>query len=212
MAAIGVSARTSRLSTATTGSSKSAQGARLSDQRYIIFGAGSAGMGIAVQIRDAMVAADGISRAEANRRFWLIDRDGLMYDKTGEGSDEIMHEWGTARAEFVRPFDEGWHLAGENGNGGKVILLETVKKVKPTVLIGCSTAAGAFTEDVIRAMDEVLTSGERPIVLPLSNPSRLVEAKPADILKWTNGKALVATGSPFGTVEMEIDGVKKSFK
>ncbi|KAF6749314.1 hypothetical protein DFP72DRAFT_1142945 [Ephemerocybe angulata] len=202
MAAIGVSSRSSAASTGKT------QGSRLSDQRYVIFGAGSAGMGIAVQVRDAMVTADGISRKEANRRFWLIDREGLLYDHTGE---EVKHnqEWTGAKAEFVRPFEEGW---GKSAQSGSVGLLETVKKVKPTVLIGCSTAAGAFTEEVVKAMDQGLTNGEKPIIMPLSNPSRLVEAQPVDIMKWTEGRALVATGSPFGTVEMKVGGKDKSFR
>jgi malate dehydrogenase (oxaloacetate-decarboxylating) len=206
MAAIGVS---SRSSAAASGSS---QGAKLSDQRYVIFGAGSAGMGIAVQVRDAMVTADKISRAEANRRFWLIDREGLLYDHTGE-QIEHQHEWSSAKEEFVRPFEEGWGEGKDvKEGGGNVSLLETIKRVKPTVLIGCSTAAGAFSEGVVKAMSEGLTNGEKPIIMPLSNPSRLVEAKPVDIMRWTGGRALVATGSPFGTVEMKVDGKDKSFR
>ncbi|KAF5308986.1 hypothetical protein D9611_014847 [Ephemerocybe angulata] len=201
MAAIGVSSRSSAASTG------KAQGSRLSDQRYVIFGAGSAGMGIAVQVRDAMITADGISRKEANRRFWLIDREGLLYDHTGERSSIIRN--GLRR----RPSSLGpSRKAGKSAQSGSVGLLETVKKVKPTVLIGCSTAAGAFTEEVVKAMDQGLTNGEKPIIMPLSNPSRLVEAQPVDIMKWTEGRALVATGSPFGTVEMKVGGKDKSFR
>lgn len=203
MAAIGVSSRASKTA------SGSNQGKRLCDQRYVIFGAGSAGMGIAVQLRDAMVTADGISRAEANRRFWLIDRDGLLFDHTGE-EVKHYHEWTEAKAEFVRPFSEGWVDAGEKK--GHVSLLDTVRRVKPTVLIGCSTAAGAFTEEVIKTMDAGLVNGEKPIIMPLSNPSKLVEAQPKNVMKWTEGRALIATGSPFGTVEMKVGGKDKQFR
>ncbi|TFK19675.1 Aminoacid dehydrogenase-like protein [Coprinopsis marcescibilis] len=213
MAAIGVSSRSSHLATG------NAQGKRLSDQRYVIFGAGSAGMGIAVQVRDAMIAADGISRDEANRRLWLIDREGLLYDDEPPSPSEAtstrhhQHSWDKAKEEFVRPFDDGWgELAGVEAKDGKVDLLDVVKGVRPTVLIGCSTAAGAFTEEVVKAMAAGLTDGEKPIIMPLSNPSRLVEAVPKDIMEWTEGRALVATGSPFGSVEIDIGGEKKSFK
>jgi malate dehydrogenase (oxaloacetate-decarboxylating) len=92
-----------------------------------------------------------------------------------------------------------------------VSLLEVVERVKPTVLIGCSTAPGTFTKEVVEAMMRGLEDDVHPIIMPLSNPSRLVEAKPADILHWTNGKALVATGSPFGTVKMDVGGKEKEF-
>ncbi|KIJ91960.1 hypothetical protein K443DRAFT_114327 [Laccaria amethystina LaAM-08-1] len=193
MAAIGISSR----------SSKSGQGKRLSDQRYVILGAGSAGMGIAVQLRDAMVADDGVSRAEANRRFWLVDRQGLLYDSST--ALLLLSQADSAeRREFIRPLSESWEelVEGEETIG----LLEVVKRVKPTVLIGCSTAAGAFTEDVVKAMVAGLQEedpGARPIITPLSNPSRLVEATPENIIHWTEGRALVATGSPFDSVHME---------
>ena len=92
-------------------------------------------------------------------------------------------------------------------------LLEVVKRVKPTVLIGCSTAPGTFTKEVVEAMMEGLEEDISLIIMPapLSNPSRLVEAKPADILHWTNGRALVATGNPFGTVKMDVGGEEKEF-
>jgi malate dehydrogenase (oxaloacetate-decarboxylating) len=197
MAAIGISSR----------SSKSGQGKRLSDQRYVILGAGSAGMGIAVQLRDAMVADDGVSRAEANRRFWLVDRQGLLYDSST--ALLLLSQTDSAdRREFIRPLSESWEelVEGEETIG----LLEVVRRVKPTVLIGCSTAAGAFTEDVVKAMAAALQEedpGARPIITPLSNPSRLVEATPENIIHWTGGRALVATGSPFDSVHME----KKEF-
>jgi len=223
MAAAGVSSQSSHrflaqaaarpLSTPGAGSAASApepQSKKLSDQRIVILGPGSAGMGIAVQVRDAMVAADGVSREEANRRFWLVDRDGLLHLNGAEHTPAHSGPvWNRAKDEFVRPRGEGW---GAHATGGKVSLLDVVREVKPTVLIGCSTAAGAFTEEIVRAMADGLVHGEKPIIMPLSNPSRLVEAHPADILKWTDGRALVATGSPFGSITLPVDGKDKTFK
>lgn len=185
---------------------------KLSDQRYVIFGAGSAGMGIAVQIRDAMVTADRISREEANSKFWAVDKEGLLYER--EVGIKNMDKY---RSDFIRSAGEGWGsssiVEGENSGSSwdHVSLLEVVERVKPTVLIGCSTAPGTFTKEVVEAMMRGLEEDVHPIIMPLSNPSRLVEAKPADILQWTNGKALVATGSPFGTVKMDIGGEVKEF-
>lgn len=172
----------------------------LADQRYVIMGAGSAGLGIATQLRDAMVAADKVTKEEANSKFWLVDREGLVYDVGGGMAKGVGEAKGRLEG-FVRSADEGWK--------GNVGLLDVVKKVQPTVLIGCSTAAGAFTQEVIQAM--VDGGCERPVVFPLSNPSSLIEAKPDDIMKWTNGKALVATGSPFPPVKMKVDGKEKEF-
>jgi malate dehydrogenase (oxaloacetate-decarboxylating) len=171
----------------------------LAGQRYVIMGAGSAGLGIATQIRDAIVAADHISKEEAGSKFWLIDREGLVYD-IGEGMAKGVGEVKGRLEGFVRGANEGWK--------GNVPLLEVVKTVKPTVLIGCSTAAGAFNRDVVQTM---VDGCERPIVFPLSNPSRLVEATPEDIMNWTKGRALVATGSPFAPVKMKADGQEKEF-
>ncbi|KAF8706310.1 hypothetical protein AX14_013808 [Amanita brunnescens Koide BX004] len=168
---------------------------RLSDQRYIIFGAGSAGTGIALQIRDAMVKMDNILEQEANQQFWLIDRYGLI--KQSLGKDKIRD----ILQPFVRPDHEWDDVADEEG---RVDLLEVVKKIKPTVLIGCSTRPGAFTEEVVKAMSD---GCDRPIILPLSNPSRLVEVLPEQANKWSNGKALIATGSPFPPATMP-DGRK----
>ena len=192
--------------------SKAKVESKLSDQRYVIFGAGSAGMGVAVQIRDAMVSADGISREEANLKFWMIDKEGLLYER-----DVGIQNLEKYRSEFIRSGGEGWSSTsiaeGETPSGSSrdVGLLEVVERVKPTVLIGCSTAPGTFTKEVVEAMMRGLEEDVRPIIMPLSNPSRLVEAKPADLLQWTNGRALVATGSPFGTVKMEVGGEEKEF-
>ena len=186
----------------TSHQSKSKKESKLSDQRYVIFGAGSAGMGIAVQLRDAMVTADGISREEANSKFWAVDKEGLLYER-----DVGTKNLDKYRSDFIRSAGEDWSASASQD----VSLLEVVKRVKPTVLIGCSTAPGTFTKEVVEAMMQGLEEGVSPIIMPLSNPSRLVEAKPADILRWTNGKALVATGSPFGTVKMDVEGKEKDF-
>ncbi|KIP03624.1 hypothetical protein PHLGIDRAFT_26030 [Phlebiopsis gigantea 11061_1 CR5-6] len=159
---------------------------KLSSQRFVIFGAGSAGLGIARQLRDGVVQLDGLSPLEANKLFYLVDKFGLIHQ--GLGPEKIRD----AVRDFVRPDDE-W--AGVQANEqGKISLLEVVKKAKPTVLIGCSTKAGAFTEEIVREMKKHV---ERPIILPLSNPSRLHEVKPQDAMDWTDGQALIATGSPF---------------
>ncbi|PBK76354.1 hypothetical protein ARMSODRAFT_948137 [Armillaria solidipes] len=158
---------------------------KLCDQRFIIYGAGSAGLGITKQLRDAMVATDGTPEEEANAKFWLIDKHGLIRQSTPDVREDL-------RA-FIRSDEEWTSFTGEVG------LLDTVKQVKPTVLIGCSTHAGAFTEEVVKTM---AAHCERPIILPLSNPSRLVEVNPGDANEWTRGKALLATGSPFPPAKM----------
>ncbi|KAH9176856.1 hypothetical protein EDB89DRAFT_1936871 [Lactarius sanguifluus] len=157
----------------------------LADQRYIIYGAGSAGLGIAHQLRDGIVQIDGVPTNKANDQFYLIDKHGLIKQSLGDLIRPSLQD-------FVR-LDEEWEGVPTNEKG-EITLLEVVRKVKPTVLIGCSTHAGAFTEDVVREMAKHV---DRPIILPLSNPSRLVEVDPANANDWTNGKALLATGSPF---------------
>ncbi|KAJ4194746.1 NAD-dependent malic enzyme, mitochondrial [Fusarium falciforme] len=154
---------------------------KLKDLRMVVFGAGSAGLGIADQVRDAIATEGDISHEEASKQIWLIDKPGLL-------TSEI--EVSDAQKSFVKAASE-WKDKDTD-------LLSVIKAVRPNVLVGTSTVPGAFTEDVIKAMAE---HHERPIVLPLSNPTRLHEAKPEDILNWTNGKALVATGSPFPPVK-----------
>ena len=158
---------------------------RLADQRYVIYGAGTAGLGIARQMRHGMVTIDNTPTREANKAFYLIDRYGLVKESLG-------HKIRPGQEEFMRP-DAEWSAVAANQNG-EVGLLEVVKRVKPTVLIGCSTQSGAFTEEVVREMAKGV---ERPIILPLSNPSRLHEVTPQDAMDWTEGRALLATGSPF---------------
>ncbi|EFQ33596.1 malic enzyme [Colletotrichum graminicola] len=154
---------------------------KLSDLRLVVFGAGSAGVGIADQVRDAIAAERNIGKEEAAKHIWLIDKPGLLTTES---------ELSTAQKDYARDSSE-WK--GKDGS-----LLEVVKTVKPNVLIGTSTKPKAFTEEIVRAMAEGV---ERPIILPLSNPTRLHEAVPEDIYKWTDGKALVATGSPFEPVK-----------
>lgn len=170
----------------------------LADQRIVIFGAGSAGLGIAHQLRDAIIAESvdagkKISRADANKRFWLVDRFGLVND--------ALQQNGKVRAgteDFVRA--DNWLGEVQTNEHGSASLLDVVKHVHPTVLIGTSTSAGAFKEKVIREMSKHV---DRPIIFPLSNPSRLVEVVPKDAFEWSGGKALLATGSPFDDIKTE---------
>jgi len=162
----------------------------LADQRYIIYGAGSAGLGIARQLRDGIVQISSVSVDKANKQFYLIDKHGLIKESLGDLIRPALRE-------FVRPNEE-WEGVPTNDKG-EITLLEVVKKTNPTVLIGCSTHAGAFTQEVVQEMAKGV---DRPIILPLSNPSRLVEVDPAKANDWTNGKALLATGSPFPPAKM----------
>lgn len=159
---------------------------KLKDQRFIVYGAGSAGLGITRQLRDAIVLMDDVTVEEANKKFYLIDKFGLI--KKSLGVAKIREDLN----DFIRD-DEEWQQSGQ------VSLLDVVKQVKPTVLIGCSTHARAFTEEVVREMSK---GTDRPIILPLSNPSRLTEVDPKDANDWSNGKALLATGSPFPPCKM----------
>jgi malate dehydrogenase (oxaloacetate-decarboxylating) len=153
----------------------------------VILGAGSAGSGIADGIVAAMVA-EGLTEPLAIQRLWMVDRPGLLVEST-PGLQEFQHR-------FARPIDEveGWKTDGD----GKIGLAEVVEHVQPTTLIGASGQGGAFIEPIIRSMARHV---ERPVILPLSNPTSKSEANPADILEWTDGKALVATGSPFPDVQ-----------
>jgi malate dehydrogenase (oxaloacetate-decarboxylating) len=167
-----------------------ASGIRLREHRVVVFGAGTAGIGIADQLRDAM-AADRLSTAEATARFWCLDRHGLLTDDMADLRD-YQEPYARPAAE-VRPWARDPQL-GENGGYG---LAEVVRRVQPTILIGTSTVGGAFTEDVVC---EMAAHAARPIILPMSNPTVRAEAVPADVLSWSDGRALVATGSPFAPV------------
>ncbi|KAG8967503.1 NAD-dependent malic enzyme, mitochondrial [Tulasnella sp. 419] len=162
---------------------------KLGDQRIIIYGAGTAGLGIANQIRDAIITTDGLSKEDASLRFWLIDKDGLIIKSFGP---KIRH----GLDDYARD-DSEWN--DDDKTDGKIRLLQVVRKIKPTVLIGTSTHAGGFTEEVVKEMSKHV---DRPIIFPLSNPTRLVEVKPSDANDWSSGKALLATGSPFPPAKM----------
>ncbi|MDM5238604.1 oxaloacetate-decarboxylating malate dehydrogenase [Bacillus cereus] len=159
-------------------------GVPLSEHRVVVFGAGTAGIGIADQVRDAMVRA-GLSEEESHNRFWCIDRNGLVTDNMEDLLD------------FQIPYARKEAEVSEWKQSGVIGLAEVVKHVKPTILIGTSTVAGAFKEEIIK---EMASHVERPIILPMSNPTPLAEAKPVDLIEWTEGRALVATGSPFEPV------------
>ena len=168
-----------------------AAGSRMRDQRVVIHGAGTAGLGIADMMRDHMVR-EGLPREEATQRFWALDRHGIL------GEDRIAH-----LHSFQVPYARPWNEIKDWGEPGSPPgLADVVRNVRPTMLIGTSTQGGAFTEQIVRDM---ATHTERPIILPLSNPTAKAEAMPADLLAWTGGRALVATGSPFAPVE--LDGV-----
>lgn len=164
----------------------SAAGVGLRNQRIVIHGAGSAGAGIGNLLWASMVA-DGLTDEEAGARFHACGRRGLITDAMDV--PDFQMRFATPAAQ-VRE----WTLTGS----GPVSLLDVVRNVKPTMLIGTSTVAGAFTEEVVR---EMASGVDRPIIMPMSNPTEKAEAVPADLLAWTGGKALIATGSPFAPVE-----------
>lgn len=166
-----------------------AAGGQLKDQRVVFLGAGSAGSGIAEQII-AQMRAEGLSDAQARSQVFMVDRFGLLTDKMPN-----LLDFQTALVQKTEALKD-WNL-GE----GDISLLETVKNAKPTVLIGASAQPGLFTEEIIRTMH---SHCKRPIVMPLSNPTSRVEALPENIIRWTEGAALVATGSPF--VPVQFDG------
>ena len=163
-------------------------GAPMRNQRVVIFGAGTAGLGIADQIRDAMMR-EGLSQEDASARFWLVDTGGLLTDDMGERLRDYQAPYARPAAEVKR-----WK---RDGSDGSIDLAEVVHQVRPTMLIGASTAAGAFTEAIVRDMAKHC---ERPIIFPLSSPAPMAEATPADLIAWTEGRALIATGSPFQPV------------
>ncbi|KAJ5819618.1 hypothetical protein N7474_005209 [Penicillium riverlandense] len=162
---------------------------KLEDVRVVIFGAGTAGTGIADQIADTIATKTHKSKTDASNQIWCIDKPGLLVKSLGG-------KLTPAQQSFARD-DREW----PEGQG--LDLLSVVKHVKPHVLIGTSTKPKAFTQEIVQQMAKHV---DRPIVFPLSNPTRLHEAEPKDIYEWTEGRALVATGSPFPPVEYQ--GVK----
>jgi malate dehydrogenase (oxaloacetate-decarboxylating) len=161
----------------------SASRSRLRDQTVVILGAGSAAIGVADML-SAQIVADGLPARETRRRFYLVDKDGLLT----EGRTDLTPE----QRVYAQPADVAgaWHRTSAGAPG----LPEVITNVRATILIGLSTVGGAFTEPIVREMAAKVT---RPIIFPLSNPTSHSEADPADLARWTEGGALVATGSPY---------------
>ena len=178
---------TAAVATGTLLAAVNVTGVPLTEQRIAVMGAGSAGCGIASLIRKAMTDA-GLSDSEAGKRFFMVDRDGLLVD----GMDGI--------ASFQQPFlqDKAAIADWKLDHPDRVALLDVVRNAKPTVLIGVSGQAGAFSESVVRAMAEI---NKRPVIFPLSNPTSRAEATPDDLQAWTDGRAVIGTGSPFPPIE-----------
>jgi len=170
-----------------------AAGSRLREQTIAIHGAGTAGLGIADMLRDQMIR-EGLTPAEATRRFYPLAKQGLLVS-----DDPTLLDF---QVPYARSRDEvaQWPSGpgGRGAPGGPIDLATVVSKARPTILIGTSTQAGAFNESIVR---EMASYAERPIILPLSNPTSKAEALPADLIEWTDGKVLTATGSPFEPVQ-----------
>jgi malate dehydrogenase (oxaloacetate-decarboxylating) len=162
----------------------------LIEQRIVIFGGGTAGIGIADRLCQAMQRM-GLSQTQAQRQIWLVGRHGLLFTNSQHLTE--------LQKPYARPADE-YRYYRAHAPDELVDLLAVVSVVKPTFLIGTSGKAGAFTQDVVTTMAQEV---DRPIIFPLSNPTQCCEAQPKDILAWTKNKALIATGSPFEAVMVE---------
>ena len=157
-------------------------GEKLTDQVYLCYGGGTAGAGIASRVLREMVS-EGLSEEEAYKRFFMVDKQGLLFDDMDDLTPE-QKPFAKKRADF--------------SNANKLTdLLEVVKTVKPTILVGTSTQPNTFTKEIVEAMCE---NTERPMIFPLSNPTKLAEASAKDLIEWSDGKAFVATGIPADTV------------
>lgn len=161
-------------------------GVPLPQHRVVIHGAGTAGVGIADLIREAMARA-GTPPEDTHAAFYTLNSRGLVVEDS-EGVRDFQRPYARTRAEVA-----GWTVADPH----RITLEEVVREVRPTILIGTSARHGAFSEEVVTTM---AAHCERPIIMPLSNPTSRSEAHPADVLAWTDGRALIATGSPFGTI------------
>jgi malate dehydrogenase (oxaloacetate-decarboxylating) len=179
---------TAAVTTATLLAAVNATGVPLKDQIIALFGSGGAGIGIANLLLAAM-QEEGLSEAEARKRIYAFNRYGLLVEG-GRGIRENQEPWVRSRADVA-----GWQLSG----GEDVSLLDVVRNAGVTALVGTSAQAGAFTEEIVRAM---ASHTPRPIIFPLSNPTSCAEATPEDLLHWTDGRAIVGTGSPFAPVEV----------
>jgi malate dehydrogenase (oxaloacetate-decarboxylating) len=180
---------TAAVATGTLLSAIGVTGVSLTEQRIAIFGGGSAGCGIASLLMAAMVEA-GLDAKAAASRFYLIDQDGLLV----EGMNAIT----AFQKPFLQPraVVEKWPVE----NPSRLSLLDVIRNAKPTTLIGVSGQPGSFSEPVVRAMAEV---NRRPVIFPLSNPTSRAEATPSDIMRWSGGRAIVGTGSPFPPLERD---------
>ncbi len=164
-------------------------GVPLTEQRIVILGGGSAGIGIAELILRAMTE-QGLPEDQARQRFYIVGRHGLVTDQTPNLD--------TFQQGFVQKQQDlgGWQLDAP----GRIGLLDVMRNARPTVLVGVSGQPGIFTEDVIR---EMASHVERPIIFPLSNPTSCVEAQPSELVRWTEGRAIIGTGSPFQPFEYQ---------
>lgn len=169
----------------------------LLDQKIVIFGAGSAGTGIADQIREAMIR-EGASFEEATRCFWLLDRQGLIHQTRSDFEELIPALKTYARSQVDM---QNWM---RDPSSAYIGLADVINNLRTTILIGCSAQSGAFTENIVRSMASKV---EKPIILALSNPTNKIEALPEDLIAWTNGSVLIATGSPFPPVK--FNGIEK---
>lgn len=178
---------TAAVTTGTILAAITAAGGKLVDQNIVMLGAGSAGVGICLQLKQAMLD-NGHSEEEARSHFYVIDRDGLLH--SGRTDLDPLHQQLAQSPENMK----GWDCDVT----GAISFADVVRNSKPGVLIGATGQTGAFSEEIIR---EMAKHTERPVIFPLSNPTSRAEATPTDLLNWTDGKAVIATGSPFDPVE-----------
>jgi malate dehydrogenase (oxaloacetate-decarboxylating) len=167
----------------------SVTGNRISEQQVVFLGAGSAAIGGADYLRAAMVQ-EGLSEREARSRFWLVDKDGLLHTGRGDLTPE--------QRVYAQPTDRV--VSWPRTSAGEIGLADVIEQIEATILIGLSTVGGAFAESIVR---EMARKASRPVIFPLSNPTTRSEAIPQDLIRWTDGRALIATGSPFAPVDFE---------
>jgi malate dehydrogenase (oxaloacetate-decarboxylating) len=161
-------------------------GSKLSDQRIVMLGAGSSATGISDQIVSAMIS-EGLTRDAARSAIWLVDSHGLVHSGR-QGLESFKQKYAQ---DFARVGE--WDLTDRD----RITLLDVIRNVKPSILVGTSAQPGAFTEEIVCEMAKHV---DRPVIFPLSNPTSKSEAVPVDLINWTRGRALVATGSPFPPV------------
>jgi malate dehydrogenase (oxaloacetate-decarboxylating) len=194
-------------------------GTRWRDQRVVLFGGGTAGVGIADQIR-AQMTRDGLDEARAARQIWIVDLPGLLTGDMGDGLLDYQRPYARPVAEAadwaktpvqvdpstVQRWPQMAALRRARAASGIITLETVIAQVEPTILVGASTVHGAFTRQVIEAMSAGV---DRPVIFPISNPTSQIEAMPADIIAWSKGRALVATGLPIPP--LDYDGQRYSF-